>query len=256
MDFPPIFIKSNTVEHGQDFLLVFAVSKGTTKLDISNNCFINVEEGMAAIVPSNISSKITKNKKNTRILYIGGELIKDEIKKGIFYVKNGNIIVEKCIQMLKIHEESIIENSVLAYRLFLEIKENASIDSPKKQAIPLVVENAIGIMNTESASLYNIMEIAEEIGVSLPYLSREFKKYTGISPASYLKSIRIENAKKMLEDMSVSVTIVGQLCGFSGVDYFCRVFKKVVGVTPTEYRNALSNKKKSNKSAIPDDAYL
>lgn len=255
MDFPPIFIKSNTVEHGQDFLLVFAVSKGTTEIELYKGT-IYVPAGAAAVVPSNIFSKLSKNKRNTSLVTLGGELVKIDQKKEIFYVKNGYAFVKKCIQMLEIQEKNTIESSVLAYRLLLEIRENSCLQPPQKDSVPLVVESAINIMNTDSASLYNIMEIAEEIGVSLPYLSREFKRYMGISPSSYLRNIRIENAKSMLEDMSVSVTIVGELCGFSGVDYFCRVFKKSVGLTPSEYRSSLSKKRRGKSKTIPDEAYL
>ena len=53
-----------------------------------------------------------------------------------------------------------------------------------------------------------------------------------------LKRIRIEKAKKMLENKVILVEQIAALCGFESPSYFIKIFKKETGLTPLEYRKA------------------
>jgi AraC-like DNA-binding protein len=52
----------------------------------------------------------------------------------------------------------------------------------------------------------------------------------------YLKSIRLQNAKKMLRSNELNITQVAQLCGFNSSSYFTKSFREVFGETPKEFR--------------------
>ncbi len=52
----------------------------------------------------------------------------------------------------------------------------------------------------------------------------------------YTQKLRVERAKQVLDETSLSVDGVRQLCGFQTRNYFHKVFKQAVGVTPIEYR--------------------
>jgi two-component system response regulator YesN len=58
----------------------------------------------------------------------------------------------------------------------------------------------------------------------------------------YLNFYRIEQAAHMLDSTELSVTEVGNRCGFWESSYFTKVFRKKTGMTPTEYRKALWGK--------------
>lgn len=68
------------------------------------------------------------------------------------------------------------------------------------------------------------------------YFSRKFKRETGISVTTYIRILRLEHARKLLETSSSSVLSVALQSGFSDIYYFTHCFKAHYGVSPREYR--------------------
>lgn len=79
-------------------------------------------------------------------------------------------------------------------------------------------------------------DLCKLTGLSKYYLLRSFTKQKGISPYSYLETIRIDRAKKMLEQGSLLIDTALQT-GFSDQSHFSKFFKKFIGLTPRQYRN-------------------
>lgn len=73
-------------------------------------------------------------------------------------------------------------------------------------------------------------------GLSKYYLLRSFTKQKGISPYSYLETIRIGKAKKMLEQGVLPIEVATQT-GFSDQSHFSNFFKRFIGLTPKQYMN-------------------
>ncbi len=71
-------------------------------------------------------------------------------------------------------------------------------------------------------------------GLSKYHLLRSFTKQKGISPYSYLETIRIGNAKKLLEQGIPPIEVAFQT-GFSDQSHFSNFFKKLIGLTPKQY---------------------
>lgn len=67
-------------------------------------------------------------------------------------------------------------------------------------------------------------------------LKRRFKAATGASLIEYLQNVRIEAAKRALEQGDLSVEAVCVAAGYEDVSFFRRLFKRLVGLTPGEYR--------------------
>ncbi|MFT8352232.1 response regulator transcription factor [Clostridium saccharoperbutylacetonicum] len=87
------------------------------------------------------------------------------------------------------------------------------------------------------ASIISIHDIAEKFGFTNEYLSKIFKKYTGVTPIKYITKIRINEAKQLLINQpELEIKKVGELIGYKDAFYFSRVFKSNVGVYPTDYR--------------------
>lgn len=78
--------------------------------------------------------------------------------------------------------------------------------------------------------------LAEEFGFSQEHFSRMIKKEFGQSFVALMTSLRLEHAKKLLLDESLSLEDISQRCGYQNRKYFFRVFKKHTGRTPAEYR--------------------
>lgn len=78
--------------------------------------------------------------------------------------------------------------------------------------------------------------IAAHVFLNPDYLTRVFKKETGLSISDYLQQQRIQYAKDLLAGSNKSVIEVALLAGYSNVSYFSTLFKKAVSMNPIEYR--------------------
>jgi two-component system response regulator YesN len=79
-------------------------------------------------------------------------------------------------------------------------------------------------------------DVSRIVDISSYYFSKLFKEETGENFIEYLTNIRIEKAKKLLQNREISIKNICADTGYSDPNYFSRIFKKQVGVTPTEYR--------------------
>ncbi|NLN62911.1 MAG: helix-turn-helix transcriptional regulator [Myxococcales bacterium] len=84
-------------------------------------------------------------------------------------------------------------------------------------------------------------EVARKAGFSVPVFTRVFKQATGMSYLTYLRTIRIEHAKKLLATTTLTLEQIGQSCGFHSQHHLIRSFKRVTGLTPGNYRKRHSN---------------
>ena len=79
-------------------------------------------------------------------------------------------------------------------------------------------------------------EIAEAIFLNPEYLSRLFKKETGVALGEFIVREKIEQAKCMLAETDIPVSLVALKTGYSNFSYFSQVFKRHTGLSPLEYR--------------------
>lgn len=81
----------------------------------------------------------------------------------------------------------------------------------------------------------SIREVAERFGVSPSGLILKFKRVTNRLPMRHLIDIRINQAKHLLVDTSLSIAEIAERTGFENRYYFSNAFKREVGVSPSEY---------------------
>lgn len=79
-------------------------------------------------------------------------------------------------------------------------------------------------------------DVAAYLKISPAYLSRLFKKETGISFGEYENMLKIEEASSLLLYTEYSDTEISNLLGFSSQSYFIKVFRKYRGTTPKKYK--------------------
>lgn len=87
----------------------------------------------------------------------------------------------------------------------------------------------------------NRNQIADEIHMNPDYMSHLFHKKAGVTLSTYILDKRIQYAKKLLSTTNLSIQLVSEKCGFSGISYFHRQFKKLTDLTPQQYRDSHGN---------------
>lgn len=81
--------------------------------------------------------------------------------------------------------------------------------------------------------------IAQHVYLSPVYLSFLFKQVEGVNLSDHLTEVRLEQAKRLLQQSSLKTYEVALRTGYQDEKYFSRLFKKKTSLTPTEFRNGL-----------------
>ena len=81
----------------------------------------------------------------------------------------------------------------------------------------------------------SVGRIADIIGLTRSYLSRQFRKTMGISVMQYIVSVRMEKAKELLRS-GHTVKQTAKLVGYDDQFAFSKMFKKIYGVSPAEMK--------------------
>ncbi|MHC5264235.1 helix-turn-helix domain-containing protein [Streptomyces sp. UC4497] len=101
------------------------------------------------------------------------------------------------------------------------------------------VEQAIEYMRERYGDPLSVAQIASRVMLSRFYFTRIFKEETGTSPGRFLAAIRIHEARRLIENTSMSVTDVSIAVGYNSLGSFTNAFTAGVGVSPGRLRRGL-----------------
>lgn len=133
---------------------------------------------------------------------------------------------------------AIIENaalSLLTYitRLYERSLTNETVTTTKND----VIDDLIRFIKSNFGSNLTLDYLAAYAHLSPEYLSRYFKKCTGVNISDFITETRIEKAKYRLRTSNWSINDICEYCGYRSISNFQKAFKKAVGMTAGEYRN-------------------
>ncbi|NLJ90509.1 MAG: response regulator [Clostridiales bacterium] len=89
----------------------------------------------------------------------------------------------------------------------------------------------------------NMAVVSNYVSMNYSLFSYVFKEYTGHNFVHYLKNLRINEAKILLEDTNLKVNEISQQVGYNNEKHFMKIFKETCGVSPSEYRRNTQLKK-------------
>jgi transcriptional regulator GlxA family with amidase domain len=87
------------------------------------------------------------------------------------------------------------------------------------------------------SSDFLLEEVADKVGLGLRSFMRRFKKAAGATALHYLQRVRIETAKELLRNSSLSIEQISYRVGYEDTSFFCRLFKRNERLTPGDYRS-------------------
>jgi transcriptional regulator GlxA family with amidase domain len=78
-------------------------------------------------------------------------------------------------------------------------------------------------------------------GLAERTFNRRFQRATGMGPLEYTHTLRLEEAKQLLETAAMPVEAVAQAVGYEDPGFFARLFRRKVGLTPGQYRRRFAH---------------
>lgn len=119
--------------------------------------------------------------------------------------------------------------------LVIDILNKADCVESSTSFINPAISDTVFRMVSNPGVQYSLEETAAKYGMNPSYFSRLFHSTTGISFKKYNNQLRIELAKRLLEENNMSILEVSLECGFNTPSNFIRIFKDIVGIVPSEY---------------------
>ncbi|MCF6175102.1 MAG: AraC family transcriptional regulator [Victivallaceae bacterium] len=132
---------------------------------------------------------------------------------------------------------SPLQASSLAYQMVMNIAEELLPQKGSKGHTPQTIIKTIDYCLENLHEPITIEDMAKISGYSRYHFSRLFKASQGISPANFIRDLRLQRAIRLLQSEMISVKEIADRCGFSNDNYFCKVFRQAFGISPNAYRN-------------------
>ena len=141
-----------------------------------------------------------------------------------------------------LHIKGIMIENIFEYQKFSEWKGCvrdyavylAALLKQNTKESPYITE-AIEFIKTHFKKNINMAMVANQVSVNYTWFSEKFKEHIGVNFNEYLKRLRIEEAKKLLEKGCYKVYEVAERSGFSDVKYFMKIFREETGMSPSEW---------------------
>jgi len=121
------------------------------------------------------------------------------------------------------------------------LRENSSFQTKTEINDPIM--SAINYVNCHFYENPSLNDVAKIANYNNSYFCTIFKKFTGKSYTDYLLELKIDHAKKLLENNSMTIIKASTYCGFNSISNFNRCFKKIALMSPTEYKNSIEEQK-------------
>lgn len=161
-----------------------------------------------------------------------GEMLYFEICR-LIMERTGRFPAENVFFKRSWSQDSVYEQLSLAlHKAALDAQELISVGKKRSS----VVLSAVEYIEEHYAEDLTLGRIAEAIYVSPPYLSNLFKEKMGVNLLAYIHKVRIDKAKKLLLESSLSIQKVAELVGYRHEKHFMQLFKKNCGMTPSQFR--------------------
>ena len=161
-----------------------------------------------------------------------GEMLYFEICR-LIMERTGRFPAENVFFQRSWTQEGVYEQLTQAlHKAALDAQELISVGKRRSS----VVLSAVEYIEEHYAEDLTLGRIAEAIYVSPPYLSNLFKDKMDVNLVAYIHKVRIDKAKKLLLESSLSIQKVAELVGYRHEKHFMQIFKKSCGMTPSQFR--------------------
>lgn len=114
-----------------------------------------------------------------------------------------------------------------------------------RQTEDAVIARCQGWIAEHYASPTPVAQMTRLSGLAERSFARRFTQATGMAPLEYVHTLRLEEAKQMLEAGEQPVEGIANEVGYEDAAFFSRLFRRKVGLTPVQYRRRFGSLRRS-----------
>lgn len=111
-----------------------------------------------------------------------------------------------------------------------------TIERHKDTCFSKSIRDALQLIDQRYQSNVTLEDLSSELGLTATYLSKLFKRETGINFKDYLVDKQMAEAKRLLLETNAKIYEIAEAVGFNDQHYFSEIFKRSTTFTPLEYR--------------------
>jgi len=134
------------------------------------------------------------------------------------------------------------------YRPCLRCRPETAPFCPAWNGTRSTVERALKMIDAGALDQGTVADMAEKLGVGSRHLSRLFKQYLGASPLQTAKTLRLQRAKRLLNDTDLPMTEIATRAGFRSVRRFNAAFLELHDRAPSTLRRKPTGRHTTNKN--------
>jgi AraC-like DNA-binding protein len=172
---------------------------------------------------------------------------KDVFDSDTCVIKHASQSVEHIFKELFVlpdpYRNYLMKLKVIELLLYLMIdtdyRENETVYFPKSSADKIKAARRFILRNIDRH--ITIRELSRNVGMNVTDLEKGFKHVYGHTVFAYGKQCKMQKARELLSDNTLSILDVALACGYGNAGRFANVFREAFGITPLHYRKDKSN---------------
>lgn len=220
------------------------VVSGEMKITVDEQCYLLKKGDSVLIFPHQLHS-ISSKKSEHMLCIFSPELVKAYASKVVNKkpVNNAVRLDRYLVDTLDniLDSSSTFKKKGILYSVCAEFDKGAEYTKRLSYEESLL-QNIFEFVEENYSGECELQDLSKKTGYSYSYLSRCFKRLTGISFNAYVNRYRISNACYMLNNTQSSILECALECGYKSIRSFNRNFLNVLSVTPKEYREKIKQR--------------
>ncbi len=172
------------------------------------------------------------------IILLTAKATQEDKVKGLKYGADAYLLKPFDKTELLVRVEKLIElrrslQSLYTSGAVAKLKKDNGQPDPENDFLTQLREKIIPKLNNAD---FTIPELASGMAMSQIQVYRKLKALTGQTPSQFVRMIRLQKGKELLEDEQKTIAEVAYEVGFTDPNYFSKTFHQAFGMPPSEYR--------------------
>ncbi len=122
------------------------------------------------------------------------------------------------------------------YRPCLRCRPEAAPHSAAWSGTQATVSRALKLIDQGALDEGNVKHLADRLGIGERHLSRLFQTHVGASPIQTARTVRLQRAKRLLDESDLKIATIAFQAGFGSIRQFNATFVQTYRVSPSQYR--------------------